>query len=46
MICSDEILLKKEINHLRTVFLKTNDFTTRAVNVLTMNYKNKISIIM
>lgn len=44
LICSNEILLEKEINRLRTVFTKINDYSTRVVNNVTNDDLQKLNI--
>lgn len=44
LICSNEILLEKETNRLRTVFTKINDYSTRVVNNVTNDDLQKLNI--
>ena len=44
MICPNEILLEKEIDHLRTVFININDYPTRVVNNFVNNKLQKPNI--
>ena len=44
MICSYEIVLEKETNHLRIVFTEINDYSTRVVNNVIKDELQKLNI--
>ena len=44
MICSNEITLEKEMNHLRTVFTRVHDYLTGVVNIVINDEQQKRNI--
>ena len=44
MICSYEVVLEKETNHLRIVFTEINDYSTRVVNNVIKDELEKLNI--